>query len=208
MKADDFIPGSPSGGSEQYLNMKALDKYPDKTVRVRIMLVPFLTGWEWWTTSKKPIRRADGDSFPSNETYQLGSDGQPTRPHRFWATVVWNVTESKLQVFAYSQGSVTKAIRGLVEDSDWGNPLGYDLKIRRSGSGMETEYSVVPCPKSDAPVDVRKEWEAVKAGWSGLEALFAGGNPFDTPPGVMKQHDRYEFPGDDAPPPNDNDLPF
>ena len=36
----------------------------------------------------------------------------------------------------------------LDRNSEWGNLLDYDVIVTRSGEGMDTTYSVTPCPKS------------------------------------------------------------
>lgn len=43
--------------------------------------------------------------------------------------------------------SIFKAIQSLWRNDDWGNPEDYDLTITRKGSGLDTEYTVVPSPK-------------------------------------------------------------
>lgn len=62
--------------------------------------------------------------------------------------IVWNRAENKPQV--YSSGiSVFKQIADLVEE--WGEPLDYDVTIKRTGSTMQdTEYNVTPVKTSEA----------------------------------------------------------
>ena len=65
------------------------------------------------------------------------------------------------------------------EDSDWGSPLDYDLKIRRTGAGFEgTKYFVVPGNKAPISAEVLASWTKVKEEWTGLSALWTSSDPF------------------------------
>jgi hypothetical protein len=71
--------------------------------------------------------------------------------------VVWNRELGVPQIW---QGSATffKQLATLAQDSDWGDPAGYDVTISRQGTGTDTVYSIVPTSNRD-PLDI----EAVDA---------------------------------------------
>ena len=71
-----------------------------------------------------------------------------------YAWPVYNHDEEKTQVFQ-GGAQVYNGLLALIEDDDWGDPVGYDVTIGRTGSGTDTKYSVVGSPKSkDVPEDV------------------------------------------------------
>lgn len=92
------------------------------------------------------LKLKDGDKVkmriatePAISVYKAGD-----KPRYSW--VIWNRDADKPQV--YSAGvSVFKQIAALVED--WGEPTEFDVRISRSGSGMnDTEYMVSPVKES------------------------------------------------------------
>lgn len=64
-----------------------------------------------------------------------------------YAWLVYNHDESKVQIY---QGGATiyNALNDLIQDSDWGDPKEYDVKVSRNGVGKETKYALVASPKS------------------------------------------------------------
>lgn len=97
------------------------------------------------------LKLKDGDRVkmriatdPAISVYKQGD-----RPRYSW--VVWNRDDKKAQI--YSAGiSVFKQIAALVED--WGEPTEFDIRISRSGSGLQdTEYIVSPVKTSEDLTD-------------------------------------------------------
>ncbi len=135
--------------------------------RIRILTAPIL-GWEDWTSEKKPVR------FRFDE-----KPDQPLNPSRpvkhFWTVIVWNYKAATIQILHLTQATIRKRIEELSQDSEWGMPFLYDLKIYKSGEGVDTEYSINPVPHK--PIDAAIQ-EAFKAKPINLEALFDGGDPF------------------------------
>lgn len=135
--------------------------------KVRILSAPIL-GWEDWTLEKKPVR------FRYDQKPTKSID--PARPVKhFWAMIVWNYREERIQILQVSQASIRNAIQSLYENEDWGAPYFYDIKITKKGEKVDTEYNVAPSPHK--PVT-----EAIKQAFydkpCNLEALFDGEDPF------------------------------
>lgn len=141
-------------------------KLQDGENRIRILSKPIL-GWEDWH-EKKPVR------YKMNEKPSKSYDEKKPMKH-FWSFIVFNYVEERIQIMHVTQASIRKSIETLVKDSDWGDPYGYDIKITKSGSGMETEYTVNPVPHK--PVDPYIVGE-FKANRCNLQALFTGEDPF------------------------------
>jgi hypothetical protein len=154
---------------ENYQAPKSSNNYmklQDGENKIRILTAPIL-GWEDWAENK-PIRyRFDSKPSKSND---------PKKPVRhFWAFIVWNYNEEKIQILQLTQATIRNNIEALDKDEDWGQPFFYDLKIIRKGEGVDTEYMVNPLPHKDLLPSIREEFASHPCN---LEALFDNGDPF------------------------------
>ncbi len=66
---------------------------------------------------------------------------------------------------------------GFINDKDWGDPRFYDIKIIRTGDGLETKYSVSPKPKKELPEAAKFEYDLMNIK---LEKLLTGEDPFES----------------------------
>ena len=155
------------------------------------------------------LKLKDGDkvkmriaSEPAISVYKAGD-----RPRYSW--VVHNRDEDKAQV--YTAGvSVFKQIAALTED--WGLPTDFDIRVSRSGSGMnDTEYIVTPVKISD---DLTEE-ELGEASKVDLIAAIKGKTlaNFEKDGILPLPNKTDDAPVDDAPLPTDeeinlSDIPF
>lgn len=137
-----------------------------------------IVGYEYWDKNNKPIRSRE--PFDETPNIKTDKDGNPTRVNHFWAFVVWNYEAKKVQILELTQKSVMGVINSLVKNSKWGNPQGYDITVSRSGSGLDTEYSIVPSPHSPLTDQIKIAWEHVKIN---LNALYSGNDPFQAEKG-------------------------
>lgn len=143
-------------------------KIQDGENKIRILSKPIL-GWEDWV-DEKPLR------------YRFES--KPAKPHdpkkpirHFWAFIVWNYQEEKIQILQISQATIRSKIEVLCKDSDWGDPYFYDIKIIRTGASTDTEYSINPLPHKQLNSAVIKAFGEKRCF---LEALFDGADPFSS----------------------------
>ena len=160
----DFLPETyavPKGNN----NYMKFDKGENK---FRILSAPIL-GWEDWKDNK-PLR------FPMDKKPSAPVD--PSRPIKhFWAMVVFNYNEEAIQILEITQKTIQNAISSLAKDADWGSPLGYDIKVIKTGDGMETEYQVNPVPHKPVSQEIQDAYMEKPVV---LEALFEGKDPFQT----------------------------
>jgi hypothetical protein len=130
-----------------------------------------IVGYETWTEDKegnrKPTRFKMGEKIPVDK---VGTD-----PKHFWAFVVWNYSEEKVQVLEITQKGIMKSIQSLVSDEDWGDPNEYDIVVTREGEGLDTEYQVNPKPKKELDSGIVRFYKDLKIN---LDALFEGKDPF------------------------------
>lgn len=145
-------------------------KEGDNTFRV---LSSAITGWEYWNTNNKPVRRKETwNTVPDD--IKTESDGS-IRINHFWAFVVWNYEAKKIQILEVTQKGVMKYMQGLIKNPKWGNPKGYDITVTRNGSGFDTEYTCVASPHSPIEENIQTQYGSMKIN---LEALYDGGDPF------------------------------
>lgn len=144
-----------------------------------------ITGYEYWTHDKKPVRLHEqpqerpADLKPRNEKeHWLNS------VKHFWAMVVWNYKTESIQILQITQGGIQNKLLELDNDPDWGHPNGYDLVVNRSGEGMETKYSIVPKPHKEISKEIKKAYEDKPVN---LNALYEGADPFVVTQGITEE---------------------
>lgn len=160
------IPASSSSGGK-YL------KFKNGTTHFRVLSQKALKGWEYWTADNKPKRlREKPTSVPTD--IRINEDGKPERIRHFWAMAVWDYEASAVKILQITQSTIQKTIVALVQDRDFGHPTKYDLKVNRSGDGLETAYSVMPLHK---PMP-QEAIDALDQAPIYLDALWFGADPF------------------------------
>lgn len=141
-------------------------KLQDGENKIRILSSPIM-GWEDWI-EKRPIRY-HMDNRPS-KSYD------PKKPVRhFWAMIVWNYLEERIQILHITQATIRTNIEALCKDSEWGTPFFYDIKIIRKGEGTDTEYMVNPLPHKPLNPMIKIKFHENPCN---LDALFDNGDPF------------------------------
>lgn len=141
-----------------------------------------VVGMEYWVTvedKQRPVRKHMNEAIPSNEIEIDMKTNEPKPIRHFWAFVVWNYKQQKVQIMELTQKSIMRQIEAYANNEDWGDPKDYDLTITREGDGFDTEYSVIASPHKVLPKEVL---ETIKNTPVNLEALFAkngrGEDPF------------------------------
>lgn len=166
-------------GSNNYMKLQ------DGENRIRVLSQPIL-GWEDWVENKPVRYRMDQRPAKSHD---------PKKPVRhFWAFIVWNYKEEKIQILQITQATIRNSIEALCKDEDWGEPYFYDLKIFRKGEGVDTEYMINPV--SHRPVD-KQIMDAFNEMPINLDALFDGEDPFSKEntsftSGIFKKEEKKE----------------
>jgi len=160
--------------TSDYLKIREGEKH-----RIRIMGTSkdpstFIQGWEAW----------DQDNKPHREPYELGKPcskelkdiDRNASPKLFWMFTVFHVDEERAKVFAVTQRTIKDPILAYSKNPKWGDPRSYIIEIGRTGSGMETEYTVIAEPPIEPPdqkiIDIMNE-AAID-----LRVIFGDGNPF------------------------------
>lgn len=153
-------------------------KLIDGRNRLRV-LGPAIVGNEFWKTGpdnkRIPVRRRMNEPIHAGELPVDARSGKAERIRHFWAFPVWNYNDERVQILQLTQATIQRAVRALCDDPEWGDPTTYDLVITRSGSELDTEYTVQPQPRKNLHPDVTAAFAATPIN---LEALFDGGDPF------------------------------
>jgi hypothetical protein len=160
-----------SGGGGRYLKIAT-----DQTVRLRILSATPVMGWEYWTNNNKPRRLHEMTDTPTD--LRRDAEGKQEKPRFFWSMAVWNTEAEVVQIWTITQAKIRKAIQALCEDSDYGDPIGYDIKVTRKGATFETtEYTVLP-GRASLFENHAAIAEASAINW---KAWMCGEDPFTTP---------------------------
>lgn len=173
---DDYE--APKGANEFYMKLQNGEN------KIRI-LSSAIYGWEDWTLERKPVR------FRYENKPERSIDPKKPMKH-FWAMIVWNYDESRIQILNITQATIRKSLQKLGKDKDWGKPFHYDIKITREGEKMNTDYEITPSNLNPVSQDII---DAYKAQPCNLEALFDNADPFDPKwpnptPGVFSKDDK------------------
>ena len=163
--------------SSDYLRIKENEKH-----RIRIMgtskdPASFIQGWEAWGNDNKPVRAKYELGKPCPQSLkEIDREG---KPKLFWMFTVWHVDLEKPMIFEVTQSTIKTPILAYAKNPAWGDPSNYVLEIGRTGSGLETEYTVIAEPPSKPPP--KAITDAMKDAMIDLRVILDGehdGNPF------------------------------
>jgi hypothetical protein len=134
-----------------------------------------VVGYKYWTIQNKPVRsRERWDSIPDDMKPE--KDGTYKFDH-FWAFVVWNYDETRVQILELTQVTIQGAMKAYVDNARWGDPKMYDITVTKSGAMFDTKYQTVANPPIGAPEQKIVDAYAKKP--VNLDALFdTDGDPF------------------------------
>lgn len=138
--------------------------------------VSFYTKFEDWEKVKLrilPSGLEDRNCITGFEYFEEMDDGKkkPVRSQKqmnhleekhFWAFKVYNHNLWIVQLCTIKQKWLMKALQAYFENEDYGDPLGYDITISRTGKGMDTEYTLVASP----PKPLAAEYEDKSINWN------------------------------------------
>lgn len=165
-----FLPKGAEAPKENANYLKLIEG----TIKFRVVS-PAIYGYEYWTVDKKPVRsKTPITEKPSD--IRLNDDGSYSIKH-FWAFKVIDREDGRVKIFEITQNGIKRDIEALLQDTDWGNPFNYDIKIIGEGKGLERRYTVNPSPIKALTAE---EKSLVARTEINLDALFNGNNPFDS----------------------------
>jgi hypothetical protein len=141
-----------------------------ETLKLRVLSLQITDGFVRWSIDNKPVRWRNGEDEPA------GFDFKDEKARYFWALVVWNYETSQTEVWEITQKSILEDLRKYANDEDWGHPNTYDLRITRTGVGLETKYAMTALPHKKMSKEVE---DAMNNSFPNVDALFTGDDPFE-----------------------------
>lgn len=161
-------------------------KFKDGANTFRI-LTAAITGFQYFNTAEKFVRsRTEFETEPTD--IKPDSAGKPGKVQHFWAFLVLNLDEKKpvVQLATITQKGIQKDLLALIQNPKWGNPTKYDITITRSGSGLKTEYNVMPSPASEIAIPDLSKYNVEKMVFGSGSSLDEVANEFANVPGDGK----------------------
>ena len=155
----------PVGGGGDYT------KLAEGSTKLRVVS-DIIDGWEAWSHQgdSNDVYRQEVKFTPA-ELKELGVTDMKQK--QFYAMIVWNYTTEKFEVWVVTQKGLKDTIYANYEDEDWGDPVEYDMTVNRSGTDINTTYTLTPKPHSKFKGG---DMELVKK--ITLDNLYGGGDPF------------------------------
>ncbi|MBD2006341.1 MULTISPECIES: hypothetical protein [Cyanophyceae] len=161
---DNFLPNSyepPKAASGLFFKLLGGEN------RIRILDKPEM-GYQYWNENNKCVYLRERPAVPPTNIRKKG--GVPEKIKHFWAMPIWNYGTEQICIWEVTQSTIQSAIMALSRSEDWGSPIGYDLKIIKTGEKLETEYNVIPVPPKLLSKEIEEAWKKSKVKVSTLFA--------------------------------------
>lgn len=147
--------------------------------KVRLVTKP-LIGLSYWINEEGVVKDSKSGNFKGFKPVRVKlGDEVPEKAEshtkEFWIVGVFNYAEGVLQTWEITQRGIKKALQDLSLEDDWGNPLDYDISLTKTGEGLDTEYSIVPLPKTELSTNIKEVLDKVEIR---LENFFKGKGVF------------------------------
>jgi hypothetical protein len=95
------------------------------------------------------------------------------------AVPVYNFETASVQVLSITQKGIIREFDAISQNEDYADLLAWDFTLSKKGTGINTEYKLLPGPrKKGTQVELDEAWNDAKAAGFALERLLTGGNPF------------------------------
>lgn len=119
------------------------------------VLTDAVVGKEGWKDNK-PFRKGGADAHIDGDDVDLDDKTKKPKINDFMAFYVFDHSDNKVKIASFTQAGIKKAIMNYASEEDYGHPMGYDLKINKSGDGLLTKYTVTPSVPKPLPAAAQK----------------------------------------------------
>lgn len=117
-----------------------------------------------WNDIKVPSGSGDILKLESGKQYRVRIVGEPYvyqsefdgKLSTRYAMTIWNQETKEAQILMLPAGTFREILGYATNEEDWGDPEMYDFVIKKTGSGLETRYTIQPSPKKEALSDEDK----------------------------------------------------
>lgn len=110
-------------------------------------------GWEGWKDNK-PFRHEGSVCKIKPEQVDLSKNGKPNINY-FWAMVVWNYKDKKIQVLELTQKTIMGVLYDLEQNEKWGDLKNYDITITKKKEGDRTVYTTLGNPPQPLSEEIK-----------------------------------------------------
>lgn len=166
----------PKAKSNYFNESKLKDK---ESVVIRILCSPIVGREDREAKEGKefgsPVRTKEPKE-PLNQVADKYSSSGYKYPQEFWAMKVWNYETEQVQVRSTTRTTVKEAILNFKDSKMRGNPLWYDIEVKRQGEKKETKYILTPWNKGTLDPEVAEKYLSTPCD---LDALWIGADPFE-----------------------------
>jgi hypothetical protein len=145
------------------------------------VLSDIVVGFEGWK-DKKPFRHPGTECKIKDNQVDLNQSGKPNINY-FWAMVVWNYEEERVQVLQLTQKTIMNPLYDMEQNEDWGDLKNYDIEINKKKEGDKTSYTVLGIPPKPLSDEIKKAFEEANMD---LNKLFEGEYPQEVDPATEK----------------------
>lgn len=172
--AFDYVEAPKGANKDRYVRMSKFEKGEN---RIRVLLEP-LGYWQYWepilNESGVPVLNESG--MVKSKPVRSLPDAKTGREDEKYVLnfYIWNYKTKKTVILQVDQEGVKQKLTSFQNDPDFGSLLGYDLKIMKSGEGMQTRYDIFPMQPKPLSSEVK---EALKEPVN-LEALWFNKDPW------------------------------
>jgi hypothetical protein len=174
-------------GPSRYFKLGKLKDGESTTIRLCGTFVSehAICGYSYFTMEGRPRRFP---TYPKNYHDDIGltyegkknNTGEKDKPSFFLSWACLRKEAEDFQIIDISQKKVREQIEAILDMEDYaikdGEMANFYLTIKRTGAGLDTNYTVVPTLKVAAEAD-QQRWAEVRESIF-LPALYEGGDPF------------------------------
>lgn len=95
------------------------------------------------------------------------------------AVPVYNFETASVQVLSITQKGIIRELDAISQNEDYADLTAWDFTLSKKGSGINTEYKLLPGPrKKGTQGELDEAWNDAKTAGFDLSRLLTGGNPF------------------------------
>lgn len=104
----------------------------------------------------------------------------------FWMIPI--AMNGDVRILTFTQITIMKQMEALKNSEEWGDPIGYDITVTKTGEKMDTNYAVMPHPAKEIEQSVKEKWQEMKNRFK-PDLLFTTGTPLESAEEVKQEED-------------------
>ena len=180
--ASEFEKESSEGGQSQFFSLKDGQARTIRIMGDQDKPETFVMGYSAWREGNKKSRPNTDRGYSEMAEYaeiqtftdRNGNEVERKEPKKFWLFQIYNVTESRPQVWEVTRKDIRKILEDFERNPKWGDLTQYDITVTRTGKDISnTNYSLMPEPPKASPSE--EMFKAIKEARIDCTAVFKDG---------------------------------